>query len=499
VAEFGVDELKDIQGAILSGFAHLPFASYLFLQITDAAAGREWLARTVPQVTTAEPWERRPDGSKRKPRTTLTVGLTFAGLKRLGLPEDALNTFEPEFIGGMASRAQILGDTGDSSPDNWEVGGPNTPEVHALLWPNAPDEATLEASCATLRRELEASHGGVIEVNEQQGSRPDSSKEPFGFLDSISQPEIERSPGYPEPSRTVVRTGEFVLGYVNGYDEYALSPGVPARYDPDDLLPPFPEGGVAGWKDLGRHGTFLVYRKLAQDVAGFWNLMAENAPRNPDGTPDVQEMIRLGSKCIGRWPSGAPLTLSPAKDDPALGADDSANNDFLYQATDKDGFGCPVGAHVRRANPRDSRFGETVDASITTSNRHRILRRGVSFGTDLFPRTDVERGKIPDGLRDDGEQRGLHFVALNASIRRQFEFVQAIWCNEDSFNGLFGDKDPLGNNDGTSQMTIQRAPLRTFLPHFPRVVTVRAGGYFFLPSLTALRFLAGSRGMERTG
>ena len=495
MAEFTVDDLKDMQGTILSGYAHLPYATYLFVRIGEAAAAGAWLGQVALEVTTAAPWAVLPDGSKRKPQSALSIGLTFAGLQKLGLPQDALNTFEPEFIGGMASRAPVLGDTAESDPGNWEVGGPSTAEVHGLLILNAPDEESLDAGRAKLRKMLYETDGGVNEVNEQHGHRPRSSKEPFGFLDGISQPLVERGPGHPEPNETVVRTGEFVLGYLNGYSEYALSPGLPVEYDPDDLLPAFPEGGIAGWKDLGRHGTFMVYRKLAQDVPGFWNTMAAHAARDSNGAPDVEDMVRLAAKCVGRWPSGAPLTLAAHKDDPVLGRDASRNNNFLYQATDKAGFRCPIGAHVRRANPRDSRIYEDVQEALLTTNRHRILRRAVSFGKDLFPREDVERREIPTDLHDDGEERGIHFIAINASIRRQFELIQSTWCNPGSFNGLFDNKDPvIGNNDGTGNMTVQSPSLRTRLLNINRLVRVRGGGYFFVPSLTALRFLAGFTG-----
>ncbi|HXW79133.1 MAG TPA: hypothetical protein VEJ84_06520 [Acidimicrobiales bacterium] len=490
MAEFTDEDLEDIQGTILSGYGHLRYASYLFVQFADAAAAGPWLDRVAAEVTTAARWEVLPDGSKCKPPSALSIGLTFAGLRKLGLPEDALNTFEPEFIGGIVSRARVLGDSGESAPDHWEVGGPGTPEVHALLVLNSRDEESLDRGRAGLRTTLRETDGGVNEVNEQHGHRPHSSKEPFGFLDGISQPFVERSRGHPEPNQWVVQTGEFVLGYLNGYNEYALSPGVPAPCDPGDVLAPFPEGGVAGWKDLGRHGSFMVYRKLAQDVAGFWGTMAANAAREADGSPDVQDMIKLAAKCVGRWPSGAPLTLAPQHDDPALGQDASRNNRFFYQATDIAGFGCPIGAHIRRANPRDSRIYEDPQEAILTSNRHRILRRSVSFGRDLFPREDVGLGRIPRDLRDDGEERGIHLIAINASIRRQFELIQATWANPGSFNGLFDNKDPvIGDNDGTGQMTLQTPFVRRTLLNVNRLVRVRGGGYFFVPSLTALRFL----------
>ena len=116
----------------------------------------------------------------------------------------------------------------------------------------------------------------------------------------------------------------------------------------------------------------------------------------------------------------------------------------------------------------------------------------MSFGRDLFPREDVELGKIPKDLHDDGEERGIHFIAINASIRRQFELIHFTWSNQGCFNGLFDNKDPIiGDNDGTGQMTVQTPSVRRTLLNIKRLVRVRGGGYFFVPSLTALRFLAG--------
>lgn len=491
--EFTRDELRDIQGTILSGFAHLPYASYLFLQIKDAAKVKPWLEKITPQITTGEPWDKLPDGLRQKPPVTLNIGFTYAGFEALRLPEETLLSFAREFQKGVAARSKTLGDTGASAPEHWEMGGPGTEAIHIILVLNAANEAALEAFREQQRQLLQVSQGGLIEVNAQHGHRPPSEKEAFGFLDGISQPKIQRTLGYPEPNQWVIRTGEFILGYLNEYKEYPLSPGIAAKNDPDNLLPPFPENAIPDCKDFGRHGSYLVYRKLAQDVPGFWNYLADNARRGPDGSPDTQDMVYLAAKCMGRWPSGAPLVLAPEKDDPALGRDRGQNNQFTYQPTDLEGLACPVGSHVRRCNPRDSRINEEPAESLTSVNRHRIIRRAVSFGADLFPREDVERGKIPLDLKDDHQERGLHFFAINASIGRQFEMIQSTWSNARSFNGLFDNKDPIiGDNDGSSHMTLQRDPIRQQLNHVPRFVTVRGGGYFFLPSITALRFL-GSR------
>ncbi len=208
-------------------------------------------------------------------------------------------------------------------------------------------------------------------------------------------------------------------------------------------------------------------------------------------------MVALAAKLMGRWPSGAPLVLAPDADDPALGG----ANLFLYRPTDPDGFACPVGSHIRRANPRDAfrRIADTAEESIRTSNQHRILRRSINYGEPLFPKQDLENGRAPVDLEDDGQPRGLHFMAINTDIQRQFEFIQETWLNNGTFNGLYDNKDPfIGDNDGTGTMTIQRQPVRHRVRDLPRFVHVRGGAYLFLPSITALRFLAGASGDSST-
>jgi deferrochelatase/peroxidase EfeB len=176
---------------------------------------------------------------------------------------------------------------------------------------------------------------------------------------------------------------------------------------------------------------------------------------------------------VGRWPSGAPLILAPERDDPALGADDQRNNDFRYQADPK-GLICPHGAHARRANPRDSEI-------IGDVHLHRMIRRGTNYGPPL-----------PAGvLDDDGADRGIVFVFIGAQLDRQFEFVKTQWLNDGNFTGLDEEKDPLvGDNDGTGIFTIPRRPVRRRLHGVERFVITRGGEYCFLPSLSALRWLA---------
>lgn len=486
------EALADIQGILLTGYAHLNFGSFLFLQIKDAAKARRWLQQIAPQVQSSKSWERRPDGSRDKPETTLNIAFTYPGAKAFDLPEETLATFSTEFKEGMVKNANILGDIGDSDPQEWDVGGPDNPEVHVLLMLFALNAASLEQFRKAQQKLVHDSDGGVVEVALQEGARPESQKEPFGFRDGLSNPIVEGTPKHPEPNQWVIKTGEFILGYVNEYGIYPPSPATLPQNDPEGILPAFPENGAPQYRDFGRNGSYLVYRKLRQDVPGFWKYAAEQA-RHLDGSVDHESAIRLASKFVGRWPSGAPLALSPDTDNPEFAKD----NRFTY-ALDPKGMACPIGAHTRRANPRASVAHNTPAQSISSSNTHRILRRAVSFGgpTGLDTEHDfdvyaLDRGELPEAFPAHVPDRGIHFIGINADLRRQFELIQQNWCNNPAFNALLANKDPMvGDTSGKGNMTVPHGPLRKRMLEVPRFVTTRGGGYFFLPSITALRFLA---------
>jgi len=476
---------EDIQGIVLSGFGHLLYATYEVLTITDRQGAKAWLQRIIPEVTTAKPWPQNPDGSIAKPEVTCNLAFTHAGLVAMGLVDRALNTCPREFTEGMAEpkRAEILGDTGASAPDQWEFGGPNGPPIHVIMLLHGPSPERLDSYRQQLLSEAD---GGLSQIATETGFRVPSFKEHFGFNDSVSQPDIE---GLSKPRRNTQNTiavGEMLLGYPDGYGILPITPVVPNSADPENLLAPFPGPELPDVKDFGHNGSFLVYRKLAQDVAGFWRYIAAQTV-DDQGHPDPEAMALIAAKFVGRWPSGTPLTLAPEQDNPQL----PDKNAFAYLAEDADGRRCPVGAHIRRTHPRDSLLDAPGEGSLTTSSRHRILRRGSLFGAPLFPLDDIEAGKLPLDIEDDGQSRGLHFFCLNADIGRQFEFVQQTWANDPRFNGLYDNKDPLiGDNDGTGTMTIPRCPVRQRLLNLPRFVTMRGGAYFLLPSLKSLRFLA---------
>jgi Dyp-type peroxidase family len=460
-------DLADLQGDILRAYGNdYDRTSYVFVH-SDAPpeATRAWLGELVAHVTTAEPW------NAGKPRTTLNVALTAAGLRALGVSEAVLASFAPEFLDGMAKRAGALGDVGGSAPGGWEA-GLGRGDAHVLLTINAREAADLARAHGRMRAAIDQA-GALRVVHQEDTALLGGAREHFGFADGFSQPAIEgssdeRAPGGGVPEADgkwrSLAPGEFVLGY----------PDEDARDDPAHRLPPAPAG------PLGRSGTYMVWRKLYQDVARWRRVIGAAADLYPDG-----DGVKLAAKVVGRWPDGTPLALSPDRPQPDFDPAAPGANDFRY-AVDPVGRRCPVGAHVRRSNPRD---GLGFDGAL--SFRHRMIRRGMPYGPLL-----------PDGVtEDDGTDRGLVFVCFQASIARQFEAVQMQWLADGNIFGLGHDSDFLlgeasgtGTATATGKMTIQGDP-PFFLSPQEEFVRTRGGEYLYVPGLRALAALsAGTAG-----
>jgi Dyp-type peroxidase family len=438
-------ELGDVQGLVARGYGSLSAASFLLLGLEDGAAARRWLASAVGLVTS---------GDDRPEARAVNVAFTSMGLARLGLPDPLLQQFSNEFVHGMTTehRRRILGDVGESAPENWDWGGPSSEAVGAVLLLYARDNSEL---AGLLEEQLGLLVDAGVEVQRKLDTSNLDGFEPFGFRDGISQPFVEGL-SKSGPAGQTVRAGEFVLGYVNEHGHVTDEPLVT--------------------DGIGRNGSYLVFRQLEQDVRGFWRYL-DSAVGHPT------ERTTLAAKMVGRWPGGAPLALSD-RDDPAL----AEANDFAYFHEDPVGVRCPVGAHVRRTNPRDSLDpGPGTDRSLAINRRHRLLRRGREYGQALSP-----EAALTESLARE-EARGLHFICLNANIARQFEFVQDTWLNNPKFAGLYDDSDPLVGQSapygGTFTMP-SAGGVRSRVKEMPRFITVRGGAYFFLPGIQALRRLA---------
>jgi Dyp-type peroxidase family len=457
-------DAQDVQGIVLRGYGGLPAASYLLLAVSDPVKARATLGALHARIARGTPASRE---------SALQLAFTHPGLVSLGLSEEARSGFSREFSTGMVTphRSRFLGDVGDSAPERWQWGGPATPTVHALAIVLADSQTRLDATLTALQKEL--SSGGFRELRTLPASQL-FGYEHFGFVDGISQPAID---GYHEGSSELhrIRPGEFLLGYPNEYDLYTERPLLEPSSDLSGHLPLDPEGSPR--HDLGRNGTYLVFRQLRQDVPLFRAKLSE-LTRKPDGSVDLAARERLAARMVGRWPSGAPLIEAPYSDEPSK----AQNNEFRYQREDPAGLKCPIGAHVRRANPRDALAPSpgTRD-SLAVNRRHRLLRRGRTYGPPL---AEAETDKL---------DRGLHFIALNANIIRQFEFIQHSWLVDPRFNGMSGQADPLLSALPDNQFVVQGDPVSTRCTGLPRFVNVVGGAYFFLPGLRALRFLSESK------
>jgi Dyp-type peroxidase family len=445
-------DLEDIQGIVYTGWTDHPYAGFVFATLGAPAASRAWLDTLRHSITPVAKRCRRPHGR-------LQVALSPSGLATLGVPDDVIAMMPVEVTEGMASRKRALADT---EPDTWQLGGRGDP-LDVLVMVYRRSAAERDHDVARERAALEAA-GATIQHCELSG--PLVKNEHFGFADGLSQPFLAGQHTSPRRGEDTVATGEILLGYRNAYGKLPLTP-------------------QWGDCDLGKNGTYLVFRKLEQKVAAFWGWIAAQARSLAGDDPAAAAQLteQLGAKIMGRWLSGASLVLSPERDDAAFATPDQLNA-FNYLKHDPDGLRCPVASHARRANPRDARGGDQHMSKIVV-NRHRIIRRGRSYGAAMALDHAVTG-------REDGVERGLYFICLQASIARGFEFIQQTWLANPGFLGLHGEPDPiLGQTaDAARHITIPADPVRLRLSGVPTVVTNRGGGYFFVPSLAALARIA---------
>lgn len=538
-------ETQEAQTLIFSGFGRQKEASALFLRLPktrQALAG--WLQavtglRAQPLSALLGPPRRwlvpLPDGSERiqlalEARVRFgeqtvdgggsALGLTAAGLERAGLaPDCGLHSLPVAFRMSMARRAAILGDESDAMPD-WRVSDDPQREdaAEAVLLIYGHEPGLTHQDLVAAHREL-MNHFLGSTVHEipctpvpDECGRPNLDREHFGFRDGISQPAIRgtRRASAPVPERDMLPAGEFLLGYRNmqGFVSPAMTLG--AEHDPANDLPilsaaesdryPQFRGRCkdAGLRDFGRNGCFVAVRQLDQDVAAFRLNMARAADELQARYPGLAELAEgavsgewLAAKIIGRRPDGSPL-VGYGDGRGGHSYPHQSPNDFAYGTDDPRGLACPLGAHIRRANPRDSQEPGDADEQRIT-NRHRLLRRGRSYAYE------------GDGA-GKGTRTGLLFIALCADLERQFEFVQRTWLNATSFHGLVEERDPLlggpaagpsdeeRSGDRVSEaegggFTIPTAVGPVRVEGLQSWVTLRGGGYFFLPSRSAFAFL----------
>ncbi len=470
-------ELHDIQAYVMQDYPDMMYSRYIMLRVDHGPSAKQWLNHKVDDIAIATP------GGVVDPhqKTFLNIAFTSMGLIALGMHLDNVNAFSREFREGMtaAHRQRLLGDVDGGAPEQWNWGSEqsNAASLHVLLLAFGKNEEICLQYVQELKLDYE--QNGLFEIKYIDGRTLENNKEHFGFRDGISQPIILGS-GQPGLAETMVQPGEFILGYHNEYNVLPQSPLIQVDQGDQNLLAA--DAGGSGKKDLGRNGTYLVIRDLEQHVDKFWNYM-NSKTQNEDGTINVDESIKLSAKMMGRWPSGAPVTIYPYSD-PGIFIDD---NNFGYSHQDKEGSKCPFGAHVRRANPRDNFEDLSPKESLKLSRRHRIIRRARLYGEPIIgsPINYTYTGAV-----------GLLFNCFNADISRQFEFIQYAWANVSKIKQLYNDPDPIiGAKElldaGVEQnFTIQDEPVNRTIKGLERFVTVKGGAYFFFPSISALRYLA---------
>ena len=459
--------------------------------------------------------------AKQAARRAVFMGLSAVGVAHFTPPNaeatSLLEGFPAAFRMGMAKRGRILGDMEGADAQSWR-------------WSDASAEAVLNVYAETpsdlayvieVHRALLENYGGSLihqlDCAPVNPEKPDF--EHFGYRDGISQPVI-RGTGRGTrgvPARDMLEPGEFILGYKNGGGFFPPSPILPAEADMGRNLPILSDGDMgrfpdfgdksigAAPRDFGRNGSFIVIRELAQDVDGFEDFVDRKAKElrgdaSSDGQMAYRDLYKLigqfpdkdwvKAKLMGRWPNGRPLVGNPVNiASPKPGDPNEAHcraaeveNDFTFGSDDPQGLACPFGSHIRRTNPRDSKQpGDLAEQGIT--NRHRLLRRGRTYA----------RPKDCGGV-----EKGLLFVSLCADLERQFEFVQQVWSNASSFHGLTNEPDPIFSTDTPDIESGGMCPRNFTIPTpagpikltgMQNFVTVKAGGYFFLPSRSALTWL----------
>lgn len=459
----------DLPAMLASGFGWMHGSRFSLLTLRDPARTCTWLRALLASgvVKTARDLSAcgRPSESIDE---VVSVALSAEGLRRLGLRELADARLPTPFAAGMgsAARAKLLRDTPrdgwnwSDGPDagrrsvhllvaHWWRLGKAAPHLTAMppFDPAAFDVASIEGDPTCFR-------GGKL-------------FEPFGFRDGLSQPLIDglrgdvadaagaaRSDAGEYFGDRIVAPGEFILGQTNEYGEPAAS---------------FDLKGWTGDATFGANGSFLAVRQIDQRVDAF-------RPLNHIGAGTAAGMqVTLAEKLVGRrrddhgTPLGWRLSRCPVSDSEA--------DAFRYARDDAEGFDCPLGAHVRRANPRDG-LGHDIPAGIESSKLHRLLRRGRPYR------------EVRDGI----ERQGLFFIACNADLERQFEFVHQRWMHNPRFADLEDEEDPmLGSTRGRPDHPFAVPARPTGQAHsLAEYTSTVGGGYFFLPGLAALEFIADS-------
>lgn len=511
--------VEEIQGNILAGF-NKDNQTLLFLKIDDPSLFKPWLKHLVPFIATTEEVlkfnrlfkqirRRQCIESRTVLATWVNIAFSFQGLKKLVPDADSFS--DDAFKQGLARRSKLLSDPqeGEGFQKNWLIGGEgNEPDLVLIVASDSPKE--LEDQVVLLEtaiydgfrsKGLVTRSGATVIFKQHGATLPDPLRghEHFGFLDGVSQPGIkgtvgnstelltpQQNPadrGQGKPGQDRLWPGEFVFGY-------------PAQDATDTGKAGKVRKAGPSWTD---NGSFLVFRRLRQDVGGFHEFLKEG------GKLTHLSSELFGAKCVGRWASGAPIERATLADNAKMSRDDCANNAFDFQKDtnpappqnpgdcqdnflqnlakiDATGSVCPFSGHIRKAYPRDDVTKNQQFPNEADTETRRLLRRGIPFGDPFDPT-----------IFPDDRERGLLFLAYQTSIVNQFEFVITNWVNNPNFKEKDSGHDPvLGqtNSNGSRERFFSvpvngKPPIRVSLKK--DWVMPTGGGYFFAPSISALK------------
>jgi len=523
-------DLADIQGNILQDFVSgYPAARFFLLRITDAYKARQFVYEYRSKVTTALRWASSKAFAQKiqqnKPDVAINIGFTYAGFVALGLPTRTLSRLPAEFMDGMKKRAEILGDSVNvgntgvagqyvDAVSQWDPVWQREEQAHVIVGLNSEidgqgsplpglDRETkcLQDLCARYELEILSGHDkdgavwqdacallapdGTVKMEKNKATYKPVPREHFGFIDGISNPVFDGQFGDPHADQMMsigngkllpaekgrsdldrwapLATGEFLLGYPDEAQQIA------------DMAAP---------NEIMRNGTFMVFRKLHENVKSFHDYFDQAAAvyAKANAMPVTDACAMLKAKMTGRWEDGVPVAVAPTvaawnkfKQDHAHDQTDWCYTNFTY-GDDPQGAKCPVASHMRRANTRDTLNGK----SSALNNRRRILRRGQPYGKTT--------------MDDDGDH-GIIFLIMCADLGRQWEFVQQQWINYGLDANAGNDTCPIVGNrgGGDSKFIVPVDPKSGETPFIaaglPQFVETRGGDYFFLPSMTALRMI----------
>ncbi len=472
-----VIDVDDVQGNILGGFRH-GHRMLIYCSTANAVDLRALLSRVSQHLTVAT-----DTLDQHRRAFAVNIALSFDCLVRLSPDAEAFT--DPAFRAGLAQRAELLGDPEPGrpgGPDSWLIGGFGR-EADLVVLMAADDPIEVRNGLAALNIPA----GAVLRIDRGTARVGASvNREHFGFADGIGQPGVRgRVPG--DPARPIssrgrrrrfgqvgdwhdlLWPGEFLFGYPTQARDR------PAHNADDRLATSAP--------DWARNGSYLVVRRLHQNVYQFHLFVAEIAK-----TLDLDPGL-VAARLMGRWPNGAPLLSHPSEPN-AFDEESASAQDFDYLPM-MSSTGCPVSAHIRKMNPRAISSGTgNLLPNLADTQRHRLLRRGFAYGTPS--------PSSPYCPLDDGLDRGLIFLAYQTSIDEQFEFIVRRWANETNFPEPVSGYDPIiGQNhrDGTRRRWFHLGEGQAGrLSTTAEWVVPTGGGYFFAPGRRGLAHLAGLSG-----